>query len=128
MIQEKRIVTILKDVAQIEPESDEDGDYRCPSCGIAPDTYRHVPIQDANFPHETTCSIAMAQTVLAEMGMPLSVYKVSYEYDYIFNGVKQLSSRMEYVTGFTEDEAHANCSVRCEHRNVKVEFVREVKP
>lgn len=131
---DERIINVLKEMAYGEVQHNDSG-CECHYCN-GNEIYDWHNIIIDHIEHETTCPIILARDVLREMGTPLKVYNVSWEYIPGANkhmSVKALNSKPrgkinQIVGGYSEEEAKAKLPEGKEYNryNVQLTYVKSL--
>lgn len=118
-----RVLAIVKKMATARPECDDRG-HACHYCNgqelLQSDTRR----QFDEILHEATCPIIAARHILIEWGMPVRLYKVSYQCAYgvfKFNGKKSWTCTC--VTIATSEQEAENEYRGPDTTDIRVEYV-----
>lgn len=131
---DERILRILKEVAYGEVETDDMGS-QCLYCNGDEIYDWHNPRID-KVAHEPTCPIILARDVLREMGTPLKVYDLRWEY--IPGASKHMSVEeqnnlphgtvYQLIGGYSEEEIRAKLPDGEEYNryNVQLTFVKNL--
>lgn len=109
---DERIITILKEVAYGEVQTDDMGN-ECLYCN-GDEIYDWHNIRIDKVEHKPDCPIMLARDILREMGTPLQVYNVTYE----------ASGRTVNLIagGYSEEEAKAKFPEGEEHNRYSVQL------
>lgn len=131
---DERVIKVLKEMAYGEVQHNDSG-CECHYCN-GNEVYDWHNIIIDHIEHEPTCPIILARNVLRDMGTPLKVYNVSWEY--IPGYRKHLSMKAlnnmprgtvnQIIGGYSEEEARAQFSEGREYNryNVRLEYVKDL--
>src|SRR6266568_2998412 len=93
---DERAIIIFKAISYVELCSGDSGDVWCDFCSCD-DTYNPYSLGI----HDADCPVTLARILLSELGIPLLLYRVEYEYPSFFDDWRPHTN---YRLAFSEQE------------------------